>query len=329
MPRDPEGEPHVGMVLGDAVVLDLGGGTQHIHSFVRFGGGCSSRLQQSHELLREPRPSRRGARPETSVQCGECLEADRQPELAKRQPTSPQLRLRVNRTRAAELGISMRPIGRTLQIALGGDDISDFAIDAESDEVMLRAKASDRASPRDPAGETLNIFSQIGLILAMGLMAKNANLLVELANQSRDRGQDLRGSLEHAARTRFRPILMTSFATLFGGVISATLMAVLLVPPSISCWRDSAAPGKPILHPLQIACRSPRRIGILRLQTTRAGIDGRGGPGPGGALRSGITLARTLGKPLRFASFRMASRRTGRPVGRGRRGRRGRRDSGE
>jgi len=242
MPRDPEGEPHVGMVLGDAVVLDLGGGTQHIHSFVRFGGGCSSRLQQSHELLREPRPSRRGARPETSVQCGECLEADRQPELAKRQPTSPQLRLRANRTRAAELGISMRPIGRTLQIALGGDDISDFAIDAESDEVMLRAKASDRASPRDPAGETLNIFSQIGLILAMGLMAKNANLLVELANQSRDRGQDLRGSLEHAARTRFRPILMTSFATLFGGVISATLMALLLVPPSISCWRDRAAP---------------------------------------------------------------------------------------
>ncbi|MHA7839847.1 MAG: efflux RND transporter permease subunit, partial [bacterium] len=65
------------------------------------------------------------------------------------QPTSPQLRIRVDRTRAADLGISMREIGRTLQIALGGEDITDFALDAETYEVMVRAEASDRASPPD------------------------------------------------------------------------------------------------------------------------------------------------------------------------------------
>jgi multidrug efflux pump len=294
----------------------------------------------------------------------------------------------VDRARAADVGIRIRDIGRTLQIAMGGEDITDFSIDAETYEVMVRAEPADRASPEDLrdvrlrsdtgdlvplssliewnvvgrppelyrtdrlpsvtlqaslvggaalgdvlsalgafarselptdvrigylgqsedyrrssaaftvafalamvivylvlaaqfesfvqplvllagvplaigggllalalAGGTLNIFSQIGLILAIGIMAKNAILLVEFANQLRDRGRPLREALTEAARIRFRPIVMTSVATLFGavplaaamgagaevrstlgwviigGVASATAMALLLVPP--------------------------------------------------------------------------------------------------
>ncbi|HSN72187.1 MAG TPA: efflux RND transporter permease subunit [Steroidobacteraceae bacterium] len=303
------------------------------------------------------------------------------------QPTSPQVQLAVDRRRAAELGITPRDIGRTLQILIGGEDITDFSIEAQTYEVMVRARPADRVNEADlgriqirsaggelvplasllefetvgrPAelyrtdrrpsvtlqaslaggvalgevlaeleeiarselpqqarvswlgvsqdyqrseraflvafglalvivylvlaaqfesfvqpvvllagvplavfgslaavalsGGTINIFSQIGLVLAIGLMAKNGILLVEFANQLRDHGQEFREALTDAARIRFRPIVMTSVATLFGavplalavgpgaetrsalgyviigGVLFATLMALLLVP---------------------------------------------------------------------------------------------------
>jgi multidrug efflux pump len=103
-------------------------------------------------------------------------------------------------------------------------------------------------------GGSINIYSQIGFILAVGIMAKNAIILVEFINQLRDRGEDFRAAIEQAARVRFRPILMTSIATLFGalplalafgpgaetrriiglsilgGVIAATLLTLFLVP---------------------------------------------------------------------------------------------------
>ena len=303
------------------------------------------------------------------------------------QPTNPQLRIEVDRDRAAALGISPADIGRTLQILMGGEDITDFAIDAETYEVMVRARPEDRGSPEDlgdvyvraeegslvalsgliktelvgraaerqrvdrlPAvtlkgslaggaalgdvlnqlaerarpllpddvqvrwlgvsqdyqrsgrafllaflfaltivflvlaaqfesfiqpivllagvplalfgallalligGGSINLYSQIGFILVIGIMAKNAILLVEFINQLRDRGEDLRPAVEGAARVRFRPILMTSIATLFGalplalafgpgaetrriigmtilgGVLAATLLTLFLVP---------------------------------------------------------------------------------------------------
>lgn len=65
------------------------------------------------------------------------------------QPSNPQLRIQVDRQRAAALGISLREIGRTLQILLGGEDITDFSLDAETYEVMVRAREADRASPED------------------------------------------------------------------------------------------------------------------------------------------------------------------------------------
>ncbi|EXJ14801.1 efflux RND transporter permease subunit [Imhoffiella purpurea] len=303
------------------------------------------------------------------------------------QPTSPQLQIRVDRDRAAALGVPIAEIGRTLQILMGGQDVTDFSIDAETYEVMVRAQPEDRSDPEDlsrvqvraedgslvslgglvetrligraselirvdrlpaitlegsladgaalgdvldalerearellPAtahirflgvsedyqrsgrafvyafglamvivflvlaaqfesfvqpivllagvplalfgalaalwlgGGSINLYSQIGFILAIGLMAKNAILLVEFVNQLRDRGREIRPALEEAARVRFRPIMMTSVATLFGalplalatgpgaetrrilglviigGVVAATLLTLLLVP---------------------------------------------------------------------------------------------------
>ena len=319
-------------------------------------------------------------------------EARRLPELAQirldYQPTNPQLRIHIDRDRAALLGIPIAEIGRTLQILMGGEDITDFSIDAETYEVMVRAGFEDRASPDDlgevyvraedgslvalsgliqtevigraaelqrvdrlpavtlkgslaggvalgdainaledvarpllPAtgvqigwlgasedyqrssrafllaftlalvivylvlsaqfesfiqplvllagvplaifgallalligGGSINIYSQIGFILAIGIMAKNAILLVEFVNQLRDRGSDVREAVEQAARVRFRPIMMTSVATFFGalplvlalgpgaetrsilglvilgGVLAATLLTLFLVP---------------------------------------------------------------------------------------------------
>jgi multidrug efflux pump len=64
--------------------------------------------------------------------------------------------------------------------------------------------------------QTLNIYSQIGLIMLVGLVTKNAILIVEFANQLRARGQHAIDAIIQAATIRLRPILMTSFATIFG-----------------------------------------------------------------------------------------------------------------
>ncbi len=102
--------------------------------------------------------------------------------------------------------------------------------------------------------QTLNIFSRIGLIMLIGLVTKNAILIVEFANQLRSRGRDIQTAVVEAASIRLRPILMTSFSTVFGimpiaigmgpgaesrqplgivvvgGVLFATFLTLLLVP---------------------------------------------------------------------------------------------------
>ena len=65
-------------------------------------------------------------------------------------------------------------------------------------------------------GQTLNIFSQIGLIMLLGLVTKNGILIVEFANQRRVAGQELLEAVQHAAVARFRPVLMTSLSTILG-----------------------------------------------------------------------------------------------------------------
>jgi len=65
-------------------------------------------------------------------------------------------------------------------------------------------------------GATLNLFSKIGLVMLIGLVTKNSILIVEFANQLRARGLPLLEATSEAARTRFRPILMTALATMIG-----------------------------------------------------------------------------------------------------------------
>ncbi len=66
--------------------------------------------------------------------------------------------------------------------------------------------------------QTLNIYSQIGLIMLVGLAAKNGILIVEFANQLRDAGKAFEEALMEAAQVRFRPILMTGITTAAGSL---------------------------------------------------------------------------------------------------------------
>ena len=67
-------------------------------------------------------------------------------------------------------------------------------------------------------GMSLNIYSQIGIILLIGLMAKNGILIVEFANQLRDQGRSVREAVIEASVIRFRPIVMTIISTCLGAV---------------------------------------------------------------------------------------------------------------
>ena len=67
-------------------------------------------------------------------------------------------------------------------------------------------------------GTTLNLFSQIGIIMLVGLAVKNGILIVEYANQLRDAGRDVGCAIREASARRLRPILMTSIATVAGAV---------------------------------------------------------------------------------------------------------------
>ena len=102
--------------------------------------------------------------------------------------------------------------------------------------------------------DTLNIMSMIGLIMLMGLVTKNAILLVDFANQARAGGLDRHAALIRAGSTRLRPIVMTTLAMIFGmlplafaigagaemrapmaravigGLITSTLLTLVVVP---------------------------------------------------------------------------------------------------
>jgi multidrug efflux pump len=117
-------------------------------------------------------------------------------------------------------------------------------------------------------GATLNIYSQIGLIMLVGLAAKNGILIVEFANQRRDQGLRFSRALIEAARVRMRPIVMTGLTTAAGaiplvlasgagsetrivvgivimaGVLAATLFTLFVVPVAYSLLaRRTGSPG--------------------------------------------------------------------------------------
>ncbi|MGJ8571710.1 MAG: efflux RND transporter permease subunit [Hoeflea sp.] len=67
-------------------------------------------------------------------------------------------------------------------------------------------------------GGSLNVYSQIGLVLLVGVMAKNGILIVEFANQLRNQGMDIRAAIEEASNIRLRPVMMTMISTVLGSV---------------------------------------------------------------------------------------------------------------
>ena len=113
-------------------------------------------------------------------------------------------------------------------------------------------------------GSTLNMFSVIGIVMLMGLVTKNAILLVDFAIRARERGLDRSAALLEAARVRLRPILMTTLAMIFGmvplafaltegseqrapmgqavigGVVTSSLLTLVVVPV-VYCWLDDFA----------------------------------------------------------------------------------------
>ncbi|RJF90742.1 efflux RND transporter permease subunit [Sphingomonas cavernae] len=88
-------------------------------------------------------------------------------------------------------------------------------------------------------GQTINLYSQVGIVMLVGLAAKNGILIVEFANQLRDEGKAIAESIRMAAARRLRPILMTSIATVMGamplvlvggaGAASRTAIGVVIV----------------------------------------------------------------------------------------------------
>ena len=111
---------------------------------------------------------------------------------------------------------------------------------------------------------TLSMFSVIGIVMLMGLVTKNAILLVDFAIRMRDEGMERTEALLHAARVRLRPILMTTLAMIFGmvplafaltegseqrapmgqavigGVITSSLLTLVVVPV-VYCYMDDFA----------------------------------------------------------------------------------------
>ena len=280
---------------------------------------------------------------------------ERMPELGEPnvsyQPTQPQLRVKIDRRRAAELGVSLSDISSTLRAAINGDDVADLNVGDQQIPVMLRTRNNLIQSPQDMqnlyvssssgelvpissiseiveegvsaelerqaqrraievdadlpedlpmseaveqlraiadevlpdsmglvflgeaatfedtsqeiamtyilaflivllvlaaqfeslnsavvvmltvpfgiaaaiyalflTGTSMNIYSQIGLVMLIGLLAKNSVLLVEFADQLRDRGLEVREAIEEAALIRLRPIMMTLVSTILGGL---------------------------------------------------------------------------------------------------------------
>jgi multidrug efflux pump len=68
------------------------------------------------------------------------------------------------------------------------------------------------------SGKTLNIYSQIGIIMLVGIAAKNGVLIVEFINQLRDQGMEFKDAIVEASRIRLRPVIMTAFAAVMGSV---------------------------------------------------------------------------------------------------------------
>ncbi|MEZ5998707.1 MAG: efflux RND transporter permease subunit [Hyphomonas sp.] len=138
-------------------------------------------------------------------------------------------------------------------------------------------------------GNTLNIYTQIGLIMLVGLSAKNGILIVEFANQLRDQGEEFLAALKEAALTRLRPIVMTSLTTAAGavpliltsgagaetrqaigvvilfGVLAGMLVTVLFVPTAYALIARGSGSPNDVARKLKAESEAPPE-GVLVLE---------------------------------------------------------------
>jgi HAE1 family hydrophobic/amphiphilic exporter-1 len=117
-------------------------------------------------------------------------------------------------------------------------------------------------------GQTLNVYSIIGILLTMGIVKKNSILIVEFTNQLRDRGYGLREALIEASRTRLRPILMTNSATLAAAIPPALALgpgAETRVPMALTVIGGilMAVAFTIFIVPCAYSLIAPKRINIL------------------------------------------------------------------
>ncbi|MBT5665726.1 MAG: efflux RND transporter permease subunit [Rhodospirillaceae bacterium] len=132
-------------------------------------------------------------------------------------------------------------------------------------------------------GTTINLYSQIGLVMLVGLMAKNGILVVEFADQLRDRGSSVAEAIREAAMVRLRPVIMTMLSTVlgalplvlgggagaearraigwvvFGGLGIATIFTLLLIP---------------VIYSLLAPLARPRAHAGVRLDRELRGVEG-------------------------------------------------------
>ncbi|WP_417516373.1 efflux RND transporter permease subunit [Marinobacter sp.] len=134
------------------------------------------------------------------------------------------------------------------------------------------------------SGISLNIYSQIGIIMLLGLMSKNGILIVEFANQLRDKGYEVKDAILEGASLRFRPVLMTTISTVFGavplviatgagaesraaigmvilgGLIFATTLTLFIIPVLYNLLAGFAKSASAIEHELERQAALPQAI---------------------------------------------------------------------
>ncbi len=148
-----------------------------------------------------------------------------------------------------------------------GENLYGWVNFAPPDQVPGVARVLQRIVPRI-SSMNLNIFSQVGMVLLVGLVTKNSILLVEFANQLVEKGMDAKEAMLEAGSKRLRPILMTSMATIMGilpiaigfgdaaesrrplgvvavgGMISSTILTLLVIPVIYTLFAEWAQRGK-------------------------------------------------------------------------------------
>ena len=169
------------------------------------------------------------------------------------------------------------------------------------------------------AGMEVNIFTQIGFVVLVGLASKNAILIVEFAKQRQEQGRPRREATLEASRLRLRPILMTSFAFIFG------VMPLVVAQGAGAEMRQGTGPGRVRGHARRHALRHLPHAGVLlrdslvasriakNPEETAARRDGECGVAarfaylshhPGAGILQGLRLFRRKGGSRRLAEGR-------------------------